>query len=499
MNDGCSLLYKVGRRLDLSFTSQRVTTKQMVQIRRRRPRAFVLSFLRLIRVLLISSAVPAVFFLRGLMVARETDSIEKQPWFQPYLEVQSDFVELKHCNLSAVDEAEFHSKATPLVDTAIEALKISTDEASIEFKAELLEQFATFERLCNFSTYRPSIPAFVAERAQKTLPLSAFNNSIKVVFCISAFKDVDQLGKLVDALPTENAMVVIHLERTVSDEYHQDVLKRCPSALVLRFGSVVYRTDSLTAINIRILRWLTLELRLLYEYVVLMDGSAFPLIAPHEWETYLSESPVWLGELKHKGEQVTGSSMVAPFLHQRLIHTPTKEHKRLPGNTWKSDLDSFPWSMHLQYKSTSGNQAAYHRNVVVQLLQSNDVMELFAVSKYACCCCVEERNWIAAIAIVGFVHDALTKTSVFQLWGGGEECQGSMNNAVLSLNNSLCYRTEAVYATEMYFRGSETLSQLQAAKERGTLFARKFRSNDGDSIRLMKDIQDFMWKSSRLL
>lgn len=433
------------------------------------------------------------------MVSREAASVDKTPWFKPYLEVQSDFVELRHCNLTTVDQTVFDSKSMPLLEKATKALGISSHEASMEFKAELLEQHATFERLCNFSAYRPSIPASVAANAQLNFPFSTFNSSVKIVFCISAFQDVEQVGNLVDALPQDNALVMIHLERSTSADYHQALTERCPGALILQYGTVVYRTDTLTSVNIRILRWLTFELRLSYEYVVLMDGSAFPLISPSEWLAHLSESPVWLGELKHNGEHVIGSSTAAPFLHQRIIHSLSKKHKRLPGSTWKSDLNSFPWSKHLQYKSTSGNQGAYHRNVLMRLLQSNDVMELFALSKYSCCCCVEERNWIAALAMVGYVEEALAKTSAFQLWGGKEECQGSMNNAVLSLNTSLCYRTEAVYSTETYFRGSHTLEQIRLAKKNGALFARKFRSEDIDSIRLMKYIQNEVWGSSRAL
>ena len=429
-------------------------------------------------------------------MSREASPVDKSSWFQPYLEVQSDFVELQHCNLTTVDHTVFDSKARPLLEIATKAMGISSHEASMEFKAELLEQHAMFERLCNFSAYRPTIPAKVAENAQRNFPFSTFNYSVNIVFCISAFQDVEQVGNLVDALPHDDTLVLIHLERSTSADYHQALSKRCPRALVLQYGTVVYRTDTLTSVNIRILRWLTFELRLSYEYVVLMDGSAFPLISPSEWFVHLSESPVWLGELKHNGEHVTGSSTEAPFLHQRVIHSLSKQHKRLPGNTWKSELNYFPWSKHLQYKSTSGNQGAYHRNVVMGLLQSNDAMELFALSKYSCCCCVEERNWIAALAMVGYVEEALAKTSAFQLWGGKEECQGSMNNAVLSLNTTLCYRTEAVYSTDMYFRGSQTLEQIRLAKMNGALFARKFRSGDIDSIRLMKDIQNEVWGSS---
>jgi hypothetical protein len=89
----------------------------------------------------------------------------------------------------------------------------------------------------------------------------------------------------------------------------------------------------------------------------------------------------------------------------------------------------------------------------------------------------------------------LSKTSVFQLWGGNEECGGSMSNAVLSLNGSLCFRTEDPSADTMYFRGNQTLEWLRQAKKKGVLFARKFRSFDKDSIRLMNAIRTELWVS----
>jgi hypothetical protein len=470
----------------------------MVQIGKKRPRACAFSAVRFF--LWLSSTMMAVaFFLRMLLVPKETTVIKKsEQWFQPYRDVHSDFVELQHCNLTLVDRVLFESKAVPLWKVATDAMVLS-DDASLELKAELLEHFVTFERLCNFTTYRPSVSKDVAAAAIAGLSASAWTNlkdSVRLVFCISAFQDAEQVVHLVNALPTEQTLVIIHLERSVDDNYHRELSRKLPKALILRFGSVVYRTDSLTAINIRILRWLTFDMNLPYEYVVLMDGSAFPLLAPDKWISHLSASPVWLGELTHQGKRVAGSSTTTPFLHQRLIHSSTKQHKRLSGSTWKSNLETFPWSKHLRYKSISGNQGAYQKTVITQLLQSDDVMELFALSKYACCCCVEEKNWIAAMSMIGYLDKALSTTSVFQLWGGNEECGGSMSNVVLSLNSTLCYRTEDPLAESMYVRGNQTMEMLRRAKRHGVLFARKFRSLDHDSIQLMNDIRAELWASS---
>ena len=85
-------------------------------------------------------------------------------------------------------------------------------------------------------------------------------------------------------------------------------------------------------------------------------------------------------------------------------------------------------------------------------------MEIFTLSKYGCCCCLEERNWFAALSSIGYKEEALERTGMFQVWGGTQECQSSMNNAMLLRNESLCYRTEdpgREDTTSMYFRGDE--------------------------------------------
>ena len=41
-------------------------------------------------------------------------------------------------------------------------------------------------------------------------------------------------------------------------------------------------------------------------------------------------------------------------------------------------------------------------------LRCTDV-ELFALSKYACCCCLEEHNWIAALSMIGYAPEALAR------------------------------------------------------------------------------------------
>jgi hypothetical protein len=291
------------------------------------------------------------------------------------------------------------------------------------------------------------------------------------------------------------------------------------------------------------LRWITLELRIQYDYVLLCDGLAFPLHAPtqlvhtirHATTTTSTSTnttqndrqprEVWLGELTHAGRTVTGTLTDHLLRHKRLIYTTwwtsnshtenstttlLKLHKRLPKHGL--DQNEVPLSIrnHMIYKSTSGNQGIYSRNVISKLLNNDSVMELFARSKYGCCCCIEERNWIAALSMIGYVEQALEQTSMFQVWGGTDsfQCQGSMSNAVLSRNASICFRSEDPQRTNtmfltnatttnnsnpMYFLGTAMWDHIVTAQRRGVIMARKFRSQHSESQQLMKDIQQYLW------
>jgi hypothetical protein len=79
-----------------------------------------------------------------------------------------------------------------------------------------------------------------------------------------------------------------------------------------------------------------------------------------------------------------------------------------------------------------------------------------------------------------------------------------MNNAVLSRNESLCYRTEdatrstgtnRTASTTADFLGNETWDYLQDAKAQGIFFARKFSSDDPSSVQLLEQIEDQLWSS----
>jgi hypothetical protein len=203
-----------------------------------------------------------------------------------------------------------------------------------------------------------------------------------------------------------------------------------------------------------------------------------------------------------------------------------KLHLRV-GNIVPTTLSAPLWLDHAMYhKSTSGNQGVYSYDLVEKLLRNAQTKQLFALAKYGCCCCLEERTWIAALGILGYLGQAKENYSMFQLWGGpattstvsGLEnaptttlrttrldwsgCRGGMKNAVLGIDDypQPCYRSEHAYEygnetnsgltdkTDFLINGTQIWERLVIAKSRGTLFARKFNSGNESSMQLLQQI-----------
>jgi hypothetical protein len=127
-------------------------------------------------------------------------------------------------------------------------------------------------------------------------------------------------------------------------------------------------------------------------------------------------------------------------------------------------------------------------------------MQLFAHAKYACCGVLEERTWIAAMFLIGVGQEALDEPgAVWQLWGGSKSltCESSVNNAILTTNSSTCFKVEdatrgmvRMDGTAFYIHGDRILPFLKDAKKRGFLFARKFQSNNKESMDLLETIRN---------
>lgn len=524
---------------------RRVASNQSLAKRCRR------RLVRFLRSLIMAAVIPLVFVLKYYYFGSSTttvagrlrisnESILGDARFQKYIRFlenldystvynlhNSDVVELFHCDLKSVNWTDFFVMIDPLLNEAMEALRspllqaidggdtnAAVKDMQEEFLLELLEQYVTVHGFCDYSQYRPSVTNHDKEGALLAAGNGAKRDAYRLAIIISAYQDAEQLVELVAAIHQVQHYIVIHLERQFPTDYRravEDAVAYYQNVVIVQFGTVVYRTDSLSMINLRILRWITVDLNLKYEHAVLIDGSAFPLTSAEGLTLALKQAKhrsVWLGELTHKGQRVSADQSPADHLlkQKRLIFTRNnntiKLHKRLPKHVWTADDNGLqrrivPDSIsdHMVHKSTSGNQGIYSRTIILKLLNSDAVMELFALSKYGCCCCLEERNWIAALSIIGFGEEALEQTSMFQVWGGQSVCGGTMNNAVLSTNASLCFRSEdpGRNVTDLYFHGDEMWDYLVDAKRRGYLFARKFRTDNEDSMDLMSEIRSKLW------
>jgi len=504
---------------------------------------------------------PYVEYLQGLDFTSSKD-----------LNLPGYLVELDYCDTSGINFTQFVARVegSLLNATLMELQKQQQqrdsslqddddnddDETTAhEFLLQLLEQHLQREGRCDYSQYRPTVPAsavVVSTNTAGVLPPKSSSSSCPVVAVLSAFHDVAQLAALLQALVLDDTnkynnnrlCVVVHLDALCGDEYRTAVLDAVDvlhdaTITVLQFGSVVYRTDSLSLINMRILRWLTTGINAVdYQYVLLLDGSAFPLVSGRALVDALllqQQQPsnnnnrrrrhVWLGALTHNGRDATGTAWDFRLERKQLVDTRRKRHKRLPKDAWGGDRDSdnnndprIPLHIreHLVHKTTSGNQAIYSRHVVQELLDADAVMELFALAKYGCCCCIEEHSWAAALSMIGLAPDDTflqQPPMMFQAWGGEtSECVGSMSNAVLSTNASLCFRSEDPIQNNisdnsnasaeqqqqqqqrpLYYRGDQMWEKLVDARRRGFFFARKFRSDRADSVQLRHDIQTELW------
>jgi hypothetical protein len=421
--------------------------------------------------------------------------------------IQSDVVELEHCSLTDLNYTHFTEWAEPILNQTWNKLlnsekkEMIRDQATAiqdEWRLELLEMYASHSGWCDFSQYRPTVPstaprltqaASTLQRVVETVPVPS--NHARIVFCIVAYQDAAHLQRLVRAIHMPHHLILIHLEASTPRVYLtqvENIAEKFSNVVILEFGTVIYKTDAVSMINLRIMRWLVEDVGLAYDFHANMGGAAYPLYAASELAQHLysTNHSVWLGELLHKGQQVHHPQSGVLY-HKRLISTQHKVERKA-GFIFGSKAPEWMDRV-MQHKSSSGNQAVFSYLTVKRLLKNSHVMQVFATAKYACCCCVEERTWIAALNLIGLLEEAKNHTSTWQTWGGYNHCRGSMHNAVLSSNTSTCFRLEYPGTDLLYFLGNETLTHLERAKRQGFLFARKFRSDDDASMDFLKEVK----------
>jgi hypothetical protein len=257
------------------------------------------------------------------------------------------------------------------------------------------------------------------------------------------------------------------------------------------------------------MNWLVNNLKLEYNYHFALDGAAYPLYSANELARHFqtTQRDVWLGEMLHKGKVLVdgkGGYQWISLTRTRFVFTTRKEERfitqQIKRNGFVVTIPDFIRT-NMTKKTNSGNQGVFSHKFVKELTNSPQVKELFALAKYGCCCCIEERTWITAASILGYKKQALEAASMFQVWGGASTCGGSMNNAVLSLKDDVCFRIEDARENStfpevpqkqvgpLYVHGSEMLEVLKSAKKRGFMFARKFNSEDTSSLKLIGIIQ----------
>jgi hypothetical protein len=441
--------------------------------------------------------------------------------------LNSDTVELRHCHLEQIDYVNYTKWAGEILRDAqpnfknkiagglsdVTGFKTSDWEDFLEpeMALGLLEMYATHHGNCDFNRYPLEISADLSN-ASKIADIPLNKELPRFVMVIVAYKDATHLKRLVRAIHLSHHIIVIHLERVTPLKFEQqvyDIATDYDNVLVVKFGTVAYRTDSVSMINYQIMNWIVNKIRVHFDYYFTLDGSAFPLYTAIELAKHLRNThrEIWLGQLLYKGKVLVDDNIPqwGHLMRKRLIFTGgwnkyQQRTKKSNTNGFKAVIPSFVLKS-MTKKAVSGNQAVFSYNFVKKLTMSAEVKELFAIAKYSCCCCLEERTWIAAARIIGYGDMALDVASMFQLWGGSNKCVSTMNNAILSLNSTLCYRTEDATAGSLaltisrnegdaiYIKGDQVFAQLKDAKRRGFLFARKFDSEDQGCLHLLEMIE----------
>ena len=440
-------------------------------------------------------------------------------YYNPLHPLDSDIVELRHCHFQSLDWKKYFTWASHILDEKMPQFRANQDEQysnvtamEEEFVLELLEIYATFHGQCRFDTGYPYLPASLP-LSTRVFPNVTATHDLKyarLAIVIVAFQDAPQLHRLVEAIHMSHHSIVIQVERRTSRQFlqeAQDIASHYDNVAVVQFGTIIYRTDLVTTTQLQLMKWTSL---LQYDYYVALNGAAYPLYSAEELAIHLQSSKrrhVWLGELTNgrDGTRVRTSQAGMLVGAKRLAYTRGNSAKGTFRLSQSLVEQNGVFSMNvsddihdaMSCKTVSGNQAVYSYETVQKLLASPQAMQLFAFAKYGCCGVLEERTWIAAMRLLGIGDEALDEPGcMWQVWGGNmETCQSSVQNAILTRNASRCFKVEDATrgiernGSALYIRGNEITQYLKDAKRRGFLFARKFQSNNKESMSLLNDIQ----------
>lgn len=481
---------------------------------------------------------------------RKSTSELDQEW------LESDLAELHHCHSIFTTPRETHRMnwtdftawAAPWVNTTMPKLKrpeIGAEDEDIlqqEVIVQLLELYGTQHGYCKFYRYRPTFvhggSAFAATATALQLPLG----HARLAFVIAVRRrDPAHIKRLIRAIHMPHHYIVLHLDMQMDEQTQTELLEIAQdydNMVVVRFGTIHEGMDGMTNVHLKLMRWLTIELNLKFDYHITLDGASFPLRSAEDMSQHLhtANSSVWLGTLTEQGKLVQQSQQ-SLLLDKRVATTSIPEMTTLSSslfpepnipNNWFHSNDKN--NGYFNYKTVSGSNAVFSQSIVRQLLASSYAMEIFGHSKYGCCG-LDNYNWMAALKALdqnrsrplssspfNIQQEAKAQTATFQLFGGADEnCETqSGETAMLTMDASRCYQIEHPQVVESVYNesyrhasfdwsipkdrrsvhgGPDLVKYLQHAKKAGFLFARQFHSADPQSVSLLDQIEHW-WKGT---
>jgi hypothetical protein len=407
-----------------------------------------------------------------------------------------------------------------------------------EIILELLEIYALHYGYCDFSRYRPTL-GHTSKAFEKTALLATPPGHARCAIVITVQRfDSTHFKRLLQAVHMPHHYIVLHLDRHAPEGWRSS-LETIAKSLnfdnieVIQFGTI-RDEDSRSITHLKIMRWLTMELGLIFDHHVTLDSSSFPLLSAKAMAKHLhsSSQSVWLGTLTEQGS-LPSKSQTHRLVNTRLVTTATPATVTLgrifSDDTISPDISVQDDRLSMNHKTTSGSYAVFSQFLVQRLLSSPKALQIFALSKYSTSS--DSYNWMTALQLLratddnnsilpsnsDIVNQAKLYTSMFQLWGGTNDCGKALQNdadaAVLSMDPTKCYRIEhasvvravhgeptnttvfSIPKERLVLHGSGDLwNHIKSAIQVGFLFARQFDSSDKLSVELLEALEH-TWKA----
>jgi hypothetical protein len=128
---------------------------------------------------------------------------------------------------------------------------------------------------CDWTRYRPTVPATTETHAvgealkqsmaQQQLSVQSKTSAaiptssvapLRLVFNVIVFKDIEHVRKLVESLLAPTHWIIVHVDNSAPADFVEAVKTICrplPQVYMLQFGNIVYKTDSVSMIQWRIM------------------------------------------------------------------------------------------------------------------------------------------------------------------------------------------------------------------------------------------------------